>query len=118
MPGLTNSGAVMAEIPTTSGAGARSSFEIGDEVPQELPGASEWRLFLVLGIISILFGVAVIAWPDATLRVMAVMVGLWLLGAGIARVLSAFLTGQRMGQQILSGIIGLLLIVGGVACLR
>jgi uncharacterized membrane protein HdeD (DUF308 family) len=108
----------MTEIPTTSGADGRTSVGVDDERRQEPPTNPEWRLLLVLGIISILFGLAVVIWPDASLRVVAVLVGIWLLGAGIARVLSAFVVGQGIGRQILSGIVGLLLIIGGVACLR
>jgi uncharacterized membrane protein HdeD (DUF308 family) len=77
-----------------------------------------WWLLLILGIISILVGVAMLVWPDATLRVTAAFVGIWLLLAGIARVIGAFISGRGLGAQVLSGIVGLLLIVAGVACLR
>jgi uncharacterized membrane protein HdeD (DUF308 family) len=115
----------MTEIPTTSGSGTLPGSEVGadpaaveaDRRVQEVV-RTEWRMLLVLGVISILFGLGMIVWQDATLRVVAVLVGIWLLGAGIVRVLSAFMAGQSAGRQILSGIVGLLLIVGGVACLR
>src|SRR4029453_2028927 len=86
--------------------------------PVEREQPFPWWLLAILGVISILFGVAMLVWPDITLRVVGFFVGLWLLIAGIARVIGAFVSGRGVGAQILSGIIGVLLILGGVACLR
>lgn len=77
-----------------------------------------WWLLALLGVTSIVFGIAVLVWPDVSLRVMAAFVGVWLVIAGVARVFSAFMSGRGAGAQVLSGIIGVLLILGGIACLR
>lgn len=53
-----------------------------------------WWLVLVLGITSFLFGITVLAWPSGSLRLMAVLVGCWLLIEGITRVIGAFLSGR------------------------
>jgi uncharacterized membrane protein HdeD (DUF308 family) len=80
--------------------------------------SSAWWLLLILGLTALAAGVAMLVWPGVTARVMAVLLGIWLLVAGIARVLSAFWSGRGVGAQVLSGIVGLLLIAAGVACLR
>lgn len=79
--------------------------------------ASFW-LLLVLGVATMCFGIAILAWPDASVRVVAVMVGIWLLLAGLARIVGAFVWRHGLGRQLLSGIVGILLVIGGVACLR
>jgi uncharacterized membrane protein HdeD (DUF308 family) len=107
----------MADTPIASNAGAVPGWDRA-ATPVEREQPFPWWLLAILGVISILFGVAMLVWPDITLRVVGFFVGLWLLIAGIARVIGAFVSGRGVGAQILSGIIGVLLILGGVACLR
>jgi uncharacterized membrane protein HdeD (DUF308 family) len=73
---------------------------------------------LLLGVVTILFGIALLAWPDVTVRLLGVVVGIWLLLAGVARILGAFLSWRGLGWQVLSGVVGVVLLAGGVACLR
>jgi uncharacterized membrane protein HdeD (DUF308 family) len=78
-----------------------------------------WWSVLIPGIFSIALGLAVLIWPDITLRIMAALVGVWLFVAGLARIIGAFLpTGRTVAGHILSGIVGLILLVGGLMCLR
>lgn len=78
-----------------------------------------WWIFLVSGVLGALFGAAVLVWPEVTLRVMALMVGVWLLLAGLARMLGAFLPyGGGLMHRVLTGIVGIVLVVGGLTCLR
>jgi uncharacterized membrane protein HdeD (DUF308 family) len=77
-----------------------------------------WWMAAALGCISIAFGIAILVWPDVTVRVMAVFVGIWFLAAGVTRVFGAFTSGRGVGPQVLSGIVGVLLVLGGIACLR
>jgi uncharacterized membrane protein HdeD (DUF308 family) len=76
-----------------------------------------WQV-IVLGVATTLFGLAVLLWPRETLRTLGVLVGIWLMVAGAARVLGAFVTKRAVGRQVLSGTVGVLLLIGGVACLR
>jgi uncharacterized membrane protein HdeD (DUF308 family) len=76
-----------------------------------------WWLVLVLGIVSIGFGIVVLVWPGPSLAVMAIIVGCWLLLAGIARIIGAFLPGT-VGQRVLSAIVGVVLVIAGMICLR
>jgi uncharacterized membrane protein HdeD (DUF308 family) len=84
---------------------------------READNASFW-LLLALGVVTMCFGIAILAWPAASVRVVAVMVGIWLLLAGLARIVGAFVWRRGLGRQLLSGIVGILLVIGGVACLR
>jgi uncharacterized membrane protein HdeD (DUF308 family) len=106
----------MSETSTTSNSDAWP----GAPLPAISPGVSPtaWWVPMTLGSLSIMVGVVMFVWPDATLRVVAVLVGLWVLLAGIARILGAFLPGRGVGRQVLSGIVGVLLVIAGVACLR
>jgi uncharacterized membrane protein HdeD (DUF308 family) len=82
------------------------------------PLATPFWQVTVLGVTTLLFGVAVLAWPTATLRTLGVLVGAWLLVAGVSRMLGAFLSERGVGYQVLSGMVGVVLLVGGAACLR
>jgi uncharacterized membrane protein HdeD (DUF308 family) len=87
-------------------------------VVREQESLFPWWTLLLLGAVSLLFGIAVLVWPGATLKVLAVLVGIWLLLAGTLRIIGAFLPGRGVGRQVLSGIVGVILFVGGVVCLR
>ena len=77
-----------------------------------------WWTALLLGVVSTLFGIAVLVWPRLSLGVLAVLVGFWLLLVGIARIVGAFLPGQSPGWRVLSGIAGVIILIAGMACLR
>jgi len=76
-----------------------------------------WWLILSLGIVSVLLGITVLVWPGPSLGVMAVLVGCWLLLSGIARIVGAFLPGG-VGQRVLSAVVGVVLVIAGMICLR
>jgi uncharacterized membrane protein HdeD (DUF308 family) len=92
----------------------------GNTVPvsaEERLAVPFWQV-TVLGIATALFGIAVLAWPAATLRTLGVLVGVWLMVVGVTRILGAFLSQRGVGWQVLSGTVGVVLLIGGVACLR
>jgi uncharacterized membrane protein HdeD (DUF308 family) len=76
-----------------------------------------WWLNLTLGIVSVVLGVAVLVWPRLSLGVMAVLVGCWLLLSGFVRIIGAFLPGG-VGQRVLSAVVGVVLVIAGMICLR
>jgi uncharacterized membrane protein HdeD (DUF308 family) len=49
---------------------------------------------------------------------MAVLLGCWLLVAGAARIVGAFLPGAGLGSNLLSGVVGVILVIAGALCLR
>jgi uncharacterized membrane protein HdeD (DUF308 family) len=105
----------MTELPT---AGTDTAASWSSPVTRERADAFVWWTVLILGVVTVLFGAAVLIWPDVTLHVMAILVGIWLLLAGIVRIFGAFLPGAGAGRQVLSGIVGVILFIGGMLCLR
>jgi len=49
-----------------------------------------WGLWLVIGLVEIVVGVAAIAWPDITILVVAIIIGIDLLIAGLIELVIAF----------------------------
>jgi uncharacterized membrane protein HdeD (DUF308 family) len=91
-----------------------------DTVPADstkLPAVPFWQA-LALGLVTALFGLAVLVWPGETLRTLGVLIGIWLMIAGAMRVLGAFTSKRGLSHQVLSGTVGVVLLIGGVACLR
>jgi uncharacterized membrane protein HdeD (DUF308 family) len=111
----------MTESPATSSAeaptGLRPSLASQQVVIRE-SGLFPWWSLVVLGIVSVLLGIVVVAWPTATLKVMAALAGIWLLFGGLVRIFSAFVSGRGVGRQMLSGVVGVVLVIVGAACLR
>jgi uncharacterized membrane protein HdeD (DUF308 family) len=106
-------------IRANSPGGAPLYYEsTGSETADDTAGPYPFWLVLVLGITSVVFGVAVLVWPNVTVRMIGILVGLWLLVAGAARIVSAFASGRGLGRQLLSGIVGVILVIAALACLR
>lgn len=61
---------------------------------------ANWWMFLVSGVVSLLFGLALILWPDKTLSIVAWLIGLWILFFGIIAVIAGIF-------MIMSGLIEL-----------
>jgi uncharacterized membrane protein HdeD (DUF308 family) len=78
-----------------------------------------WWNRMVLGLSALVVGVLVIAWPEATVTVVAVLFGVQLLVDGVMRVLQAIMTPSGgAGGRVLYGLLGAISIVIGVLCLR
>ncbi len=88
---------------------------MGDEVEA---AAAFRRSVLWSGAISLAMGVVLLVWPQSTLLVVAALIGVFLVLWGIVRLLEAFRPGLPGGVRALRAVIGVLLIVVGVACLR
>jgi uncharacterized membrane protein HdeD (DUF308 family) len=115
----------MTEIPATQSVDATGATDpnwrttvTGQQIVMRESGLFPWWTVLGLGILSVLLGIVVLAWPEATLRVMAALAGLWLLLGGLMRIFNAFVAGGGVGRQVLSGIVGVVLVLGGAFCLR
>jgi uncharacterized membrane protein HdeD (DUF308 family) len=75
---------------------------------------------LALGSTTMLFGVAVLLWPAATLRLLGILIGIWLIATGALRLIGAFRRDRAtagMTDRMLSGGIGVILVLGGAACI-
>jgi uncharacterized membrane protein HdeD (DUF308 family) len=70
------------------------------------------------GALSILIGVLVLAWPGATIVVIAWLFAVQMLVAGVLQLVSAFSAGRGPGGRVLSVLLGALSILVGLLCLR
>ncbi|WP_330243687.1 MULTISPECIES: DUF308 domain-containing protein [unclassified Streptomyces] len=75
-----------------------------------------WTWLLGSAVATLVPGVLVMVWPEATLHVLAVLVGLYLLVTGAFRFVAVF---ARQGHERLPGLLlAVLYVLAGVLCLR
>jgi uncharacterized membrane protein HdeD (DUF308 family) len=79
-------------------------------VPKDLLTAA-WKLLLLRGAIGIVLGIILVAWPEATIVVLMVLVGLWALIDGIGLAAQVFDKGAGTGQRVLFGVMALVALV-------
>ncbi|MFC8045967.1 HdeD family acid-resistance protein [Nocardia sp. NPDC057353] len=77
-----------------------------------------WQTILVTGILSVVLGVLILVWPQATLAVAGVLFGIYLLVSGVLQLIAAFGAPASAGLRVLAFISGVLSIVLGVFCFR
>lgn len=87
-----------------------SSGDPGDVL--EAVGRS-WGWVLLLGVLTLLFGLALLVWPGKTLVVIATLLGVYLLVSGIFQIVAGFATtgldGGMRALAIVAGIVSVLL---------
>lgn len=75
-----------------------------------------WTWLLGSAVMTLVPGVLVLVWPEATLHVLAVLIGLYLLVTGVFRFVAVF---AREGHERLPGLLlAVLHVLAGVLCLR
>ena len=79
-------------------------------MPKDLLTAA-WRLLLLRGVIGIVLGIALVVWPEATIAVLMVLVGIWALIDGIGLAAQAFAKGASAGHRVLFGAMALVALV-------
>lgn len=79
-------------------------------MPKDLLTAA-WKLLLLRGVIGIVLGIILVAWPEATIVVLMVLVGLWALIDGIGLAAQVFDKGAGTGQRVLFGVMALVALV-------
>ena len=78
--------------------------------------AREWPALMMFGLITFALGVVIISWPQQTLLVVSVLMGIQLLIFGIFRLIGAFATDAvSPGWQ---GFMGIVLIIAGIVVVR
>ncbi len=75
-----------------------------------------WGWVLFFGFLTLVIGILVMVWPDATLKVLALLFGLQLLVVGIYRLVKSFGAGQQ--HRVWSILLGIIAIFVGVIVLR
>ncbi|MGW0811786.1 HdeD family acid-resistance protein [Streptomyces viridiviolaceus] len=75
-----------------------------------------WTWLLGSAVATLVPGVLILVWPEATLHVLAVLIGLYLLATGAFRFVAVF---AREGSERLPGLLlAVLFVLAGVLCLR
>ena len=78
-----------------------------------------WGWVLSFGVITLLAGIVVLAWPGATLLVIAVLFGVQLIIAGVFRFVAAFATEEASGgTRVLLALLGVISIIIGMWAVR
>src|SRR6201990_2555406 len=77
-----------------------------------------WKSTLLSGILAIILGVLVLAWPGKTIIVAAIIFGAYLLVTGIAQVFFAFSLHVSAGGRVLLFISGAAALILAVVCFR
>lgn len=77
-----------------------------------------WQAVLLIGVSAVLLGAIALAWPGATLAVIGVLFGIYLLVSGVLQIAAAFGTHAEASLRVLAFISGALSIMLGVFCFR
>ncbi|MFV8185772.1 MULTISPECIES: DUF308 domain-containing protein [unclassified Streptomyces] len=93
--------------PGQAGGAARALEQLG----------RSWTWVLASSVMTLVPGVLVLVWPDETLHVLAVLIGLYLLVTGAFRFVAVF-AGAGGAERVVSLAMSILFVLGGVLCLR
>lgn len=88
------------------------------EGPLHALSRAAWHVVLITGAASLVMGVLVLAWPDATLFAVGILFGLYLVISGVFQLVSAFGTHKTTSLRVLAFISGALSILLGLFCFR
>ena len=93
---------------------------LADNTTKLLRGAGRhWGWPLAYGIITLLLGVVVLAWPDRTIKVVAILFGIQLIVAGVFYFVSAIAADDEGGgTRVLLALLGVLSFIAGLFALR
>jgi uncharacterized membrane protein HdeD (DUF308 family) len=77
-----------------------------------------WQATVLFGLLAVILGVAILAWPGPSIVVAAVLFGVYLVVSGIALVVLAFSLPVSAGSRFLNFISGALSVVLGILAFR
>jgi uncharacterized membrane protein HdeD (DUF308 family) len=78
--------------------------------------AQAWQAALFLGVVTLILGVIVAAYPTTSLAVIAVLIGVLMIISGLVHIIRVFDSSEQ--HRVWLGIAGLLFIVAGVVLVR
>ncbi len=90
-----------------------SAVHVPDPETRALPTAA----YVVNGVATLALGVIVLAWPKATLAVVAALFGIHLLFVGMVQVFGALRSPASGGVRVLLGLLGAVAAVAGIICI-
>ncbi|ARP71332.1 hypothetical protein LK07_17815 [Streptomyces pluripotens] len=88
------------------------------EGPLHALSRAAWQVVLLTGAASLVLGVLVLVWPSASLAVVGVLFGLYLLVSGVFQLVAAFGTHKTTSLRVLAFVSGALSILLGLFCFR
>ncbi|MGW3989101.1 HdeD family acid-resistance protein [Streptomyces sp. NPDC004830] len=117
-PGAGAPGPV-ASGPGASGPGAPGPGPARPADPADLLAVvgRSWTWILASAVATLVPGILLLVWPEATLHVVAVLIGLYLLAAGVFRFVEIFAR-QEQGHRVAGLLLAVLYVLAGVLCLR
>ena len=77
-----------------------------------------WISAVLFGLLAVILGVAILAWPGPSIVVAAVVFGVYLLVSGVALVVLAFSLPASTGSRFLNFISGVLSVILGILAFR
>lgn len=73
----------------------------------------------VIGVAALALGVCLLVWPGVTLKVAAIVLGIYFLISGVVRIVSSLVEmGLPAGWRILGVLIGIILVIGGIVIFK
>lgn len=110
-----SSGASAGAVPLTA-TGRRDRAASRD---QATSASRHWVPQLVNGVLSVLVGIAILVWPNASLVVLAVLIAITLMANGLVQILMAITEPNAGGgRRVLLAVLGALSLLAGALCLR
>lgn len=81
--------------------------------------ADHWGLVLTYGLVTFGLGLVLVLWPEQTLKVLAILIGIQFILTGLLRLVLAVASKQADGgTRAMAGVFGALALVLGLLCLR
>ncbi len=75
------------------------------------------NVLLTLGIVTALIGAVMLFWPEATVRVVAILFGVWLILSGIVLLVQAFGSRASGAMKVLLALAGVVSVIVGGICI-
>lgn len=111
-----------ASVPYSPDRDLTESYTSGPDQDTGAPDSGErvaWWLALGASVLGVVLGIMIVGWPEATLKVVAVLFGAWLLLHGVVRIVQAITGTARDGaERAILGVVGVFFVVSGVIALR
>ncbi|MFC9993720.1 HdeD family acid-resistance protein [Nocardia sp. NPDC127526] len=93
-----------------------TSKEEVTEGPLHALARGAWQSILLTGILSVVLGILILAWPGKTILVAGVLFGVYLIVSGVFQLIAAFGVHISAGMRILSFVSGILSLILGFLC--
>jgi uncharacterized membrane protein HdeD (DUF308 family) len=91
----------------------------GDSLEAARQIGRSWWVVLIFGLITVAMGIVITFHPGGTVRVLAILVGIWLLVLGIFKIVSAIgESGESGGSRFGTALMGLLAVLIGLLVLH